>query len=129
MEIKLVVAYMPRDRLERVEQALRRVGVERVDVSKVKGYGEYHDFFSSDWMTDEVKVAVLTRQHKVDAIVSAILEAAHIPVAGAGVVAVLPVDKLYLIRTGKEAAAEEFWPKPTGAAAESPSVDSAHGRS
>ena len=112
MDIKLVVGYMPRDRLEKVEAALRRVGVERIDVSKVKGYGEYHHTESTDWMAEEVKVEVVTRQHKVDAIVRAILDAAHVALPGAGVVAVLPVDKLYLIRTGAEATPEEFWPKP-----------------
>ena len=29
------------------------------------------------------------------------------------VVAVLPVDGLYLVRTRAEATPEEFWPKPT----------------
>lgn len=111
MEIKLIVAYMPRDKLEKVEQALRRVDVERVDVSKVKGYGEYRNFFSADWMTDEVRIELVTRQHKVDAIVAAIMEGAHVAMPGAGVVAVLPVDELYLIRTGAKATPEEFWPK------------------
>jgi nitrogen regulatory protein P-II 1 len=112
MEIKLVAAYMPRDALERVEAALRRVGVERIDVSKVRGYGEYRHIETTDWMTDEVKLEVITRQHKVDAIVRAILDAAQVRLPGAGVVVVLPVDKLYLIRTGAEATPEEFWPKP-----------------
>jgi nitrogen regulatory protein P-II 1 len=111
MEIKLIVAYMPRDRLEKVEQALRRIGVERIDVMKVRGYGEYREISSADWMTDEVKVEVVTRQHKVDAIVRAMLDAVHVALPGAGVIAVLPVDNLYLIRTGAEATPEEFWPK------------------
>ncbi len=41
MNIKLITAIFPRDRLEAVEEKLRRIGVERVDVSKVRGYGEY----------------------------------------------------------------------------------------
>jgi nitrogen regulatory protein P-II 1 len=113
MEIKLIVAFMPRERLELVETKLRQLGVERIDVSKVKGYGEYHDFFSRDWMNDEVRIEVLTRRHKADAVAGAIMEAAHTGLPGDGVVAVLPVDKLFLIRTRAEATPEEFWPKPS----------------
>lgn len=112
MDIKMVVAYMPRDRLEAVEAKLRHVGVERIDVSKVKGYGEYRDIASTDWMSHEVRVEVLTRQHKARVIVDAIMEAAHVGMPGDGVVAILPVDKLFLIRTRAEATPEEFWPKP-----------------
>ena len=53
MDIKLVTAIFPRDRLEAVEEKLRRIGVERVDVSKVRGYGEYRNFYARDWMVDE----------------------------------------------------------------------------
>ena len=112
MEIKLIVAYMPRDKLEGVEEKLKHVSVERIDICRVKGYGEYRDFFSRDWMGDEVRIDILTRQHKVDAIVGAIMDAAHTGVAGDGVVAVLPVEKLFLIRTRAEATSEEFWPRP-----------------
>ena len=45
------------------------------------------------------------------------------PVAGDGVVVVVPIEKLYVIRTRSEATAETFWPrtapqKPESAAAE-----------
>jgi nitrogen regulatory protein PII len=42
------------------------------------------------------------------------MEAAHTGVPGDGVVAILPVDRLFLIRTKEEATAESFWPKPAG---------------
>ena len=56
MDIKLVTAIFPRDRLEAVEEKLRRMGVERVDVSKVRGYGEYRNFYARDWMIDEIRL-------------------------------------------------------------------------
>jgi nitrogen regulatory protein P-II 1 len=111
MEIKQIVAIIRSDRLQHVEESLKNVGVERINVSKVKGYGEYRDFFARDWMVDEVRIEVYTRQHKVQAIASAIMEAAHTGIPGDGIVAVLPVDTLYLIRTKAEATAENFWPK------------------
>ena len=111
MDIKLVVAILRRERLEAVEERLRRTGVERIDIAKVKGYGEYRNLFKSDWTSEEVRVEIFTRQHKVEAITSAILEAAHTGMPGDGIVAVVPVDKLFLVRTKSEATPEDFWPK------------------
>jgi nitrogen regulatory protein P-II 1 len=112
MEIKLILALVRRERLEAVEQKLREVGAERVDVSRVKGYGEYRNFFSSEWMGEEVRFEVFTRQHKAASVVRAIIDGAHTGMPGDGVVAVLPVEELYLVRTRTEVTPEEFWPKP-----------------
>jgi nitrogen regulatory protein P-II 1 len=84
MEIRLIVAIIRSDRLEPVEDRLKKLGVERVNVSKVKGYGEYRDFFARDWMVQEVRIEIFTRQHKVDGIAAAIMEAAHTGIPGDG---------------------------------------------
>lgn len=112
MEIKLIVAVIRSDSLQPVEDKLKEVGVERINVSRVKGYGEYRDFFARDWMTQEVRLEIFTRQHKAEVVANAIMEAAHTGLPGDGVVAILPVDKLFLIRTKAEATSENFWPKP-----------------
>jgi len=111
MNIKLITAIFPRDRLEAVEEKLRRIGVERVDVSKVRGYGEYRNFYARDWMVDEVRLDTFTRADEVAAITSAIMDAAHTGEPGDGIVAVVPIEKFYLIRTRSEATSDEFWPK------------------
>ena len=111
MDINLIIAICRRDRLEQVEQKLRKIGVERVDVSKVRGYGEYHDYFQPDWMVDEVRFDIFTKREEVDAITAAIMEGAHTGATGDGIVAVLPIDKFSLIRTRSEATPDEFWPK------------------
>lgn len=111
MDIKLITAIIRSDRLEPVERKLQEIGVERINVSKVKGYGEYRDFFARDWMVEEVRIDIFTRHNEVDSIAAAIMEAAHTGIPGDGVVAVIPLDKLYLIRTRSEATPEEFWPK------------------
>lgn len=110
MEIKLVVAIIRRDKLEAVEESLKRTGVERMDIANVKGYGEYRNLFKSDWTSEEVRVEIFTRQHKTDLITAAILEAAHTGMPGDGIVGVIPVDRLYLVRTRSEATPENFWP-------------------
>lgn len=111
MDIKHVIATFPRDRLEAVEQRLRQINVERVDVCKVKGYGEYRNFYTRDWMVDEVRLDIFTRHDEVDRVTAAIIEGAHSGSPGDGIVAVVPVEKFYLIRTRGEATPDEFWPK------------------
>lgn len=111
MDIKAVIAFIRREKLEDVERSLREIGVERINVYKVKGYGEYHDFFARDWMVDEVRVDIFTRADEADGVAAAIMNAAHTGLPGDGVVAVVPVEKFYLIRTRAEATPAEFWPR------------------
>jgi len=111
MDIKLIVAIIRRHKLEAVEQKLKETGVERINVTKVKGYGEYHDFFARDWMVEEVRLEIFTRTDEVKTLTEAIMDAAHTGLPGDGVVAVVPVEKFFLIRTRAEATPEEFWPR------------------
>ncbi|MBI4291863.1 MAG: P-II family nitrogen regulator [Betaproteobacteria bacterium] len=110
--VKLIVAIIRADKLDDVEEKLKPMCVERFNVSKVRGYGEYRNFFSRDWVSEEVRIEIFTRQHKVDAVTTAIMEAAHTGIPRDGVVAVVPIDKLYLVRSRSEVTPENFWPKP-----------------
>ena len=111
MNIKLIIAIFPRDKLETVEKKLRTVGVERVDVSKVKGYGEYRNFYARDWMVDEVRLDIFTREDEAELVSEAIMDAAHTGEPGDGIIAVVPIERFLLIRTRCEATPEEFWPR------------------
>ena len=118
MDIKHIIAIFPRDRLEAVEQRLRQINVERIDVSKVKGYGEYRNFYTRDWMVEEVRLDAFTKHDEVDGVTAAIMDGAHSGSPGDGIVVVVPVEKFFLIRTRAEATPDEFWPKDAvGAAA------------
>ena len=111
MNIKLITAIFPRDRLEAVAKKLQVIGVERIDVSNVKGYGEYRNYYARDWMVDEVKLDIFTRIDEVDSITTAIMDGAYTGEPGDGIVAVVPIEKFFLIRTRSEATPDEFWPK------------------
>ncbi len=111
MDIKHIIAMFPRERLESVEEKLREIHIERVDVSRVRGYGEYPNCYTRDWMVDEVRLDIFTRADEIDVVVAAIMDGAHTDAPGAGIVAVVPVEKFFLIRTRAEATPEEFWPK------------------
>ena len=110
MDVRLIVAIFRRDKLEEVESRIRALGVERVNVSKVKGYGEYHNYFTTSGMVDEVRIEIYTKNHEVEAIATAIMDAAHTGLPGDGIVAVLPVEELFLIRTHAKATPDQFWP-------------------
>ncbi|MEO5699331.1 MAG: P-II family nitrogen regulator [Casimicrobiaceae bacterium] len=112
MDIKLIIATFPRENLNAVEEMLRHMNVERVDVCKVRGYGEYRNFYTRDWMVDEARLDIFTRHDEVDGIIAAIMKGAHSDSPGAGVIAVVPVERFLLIRTRTDATPEEFWPKP-----------------
>ena len=114
MDASLIIANFPSDKLKDVEKKLEKLGVERINVCKVKGFGEYHNFFAPNWLTDEVRVEIFTKREEVEAITSAIMDAAHTGAPGDGVVAVIPIERLYLIRTRCEATPENFWPPRPG---------------
>ncbi len=99
MKFRKVTAIIRPERLEAVEECLKRLNVPGVSVTKVKGFGEYADFYRSDWMCNHVRVEVFVGVQQAENIAQAIIDAAHTGVQGDGIVAVLPVESVYHIRT------------------------------
>ena len=107
MALNYVMAIVRADALEAVEQKLIDIGVRGLTVVKVKGLGRHANFFSRDWLTDEVKLEIVADESKVDGITRAIMDAAHTGDPGDGIVTVLPVLTFYRIRTRSEAMPED----------------------
>lgn len=103
MELALVVAVIRGLALENTEQKLREIGVRGITVTKVKGYGHYANFFSRDHVWEEVKIEVFAAQAEAERIASAILDTAHTGSPGDGIVAILPVDRVFSARTRADA--------------------------
>lgn len=99
MEFRKVTAIIQPHTLEKVERALRAVNVPGVSVTKVKGFGEYADFFTSDLMVTHVRVEVFIGRDRADDVARTIMDAAHTGMEGDGIVAILPVETVYHIRT------------------------------
>jgi nitrogen regulatory protein P-II 1 len=99
MEFRNVIAIIRPDRLETVENALQALHVPGVSVTKVKGYGEYTNFYAQDWMVSHVRVEVFIGQHRAQAVAETIMESAHTGMEGDGIVAISPVESVYHIRT------------------------------
>jgi len=107
MGLSYVIAVVRADALEAVEQSLINIGVRGLTVVKVKGLGRHANFFSRDWLSDEVKLEIVTDDNRVAAIRSAIMDAAHSGDPGDGIVSVLPVSSFHRIRTRSEALPED----------------------
>lgn len=98
MRFRKVTAIIRGDALEKVEQRLHELGVPGISVTRVNGYGEYANFYSRDWMTTHARVEIFIPARRADEVAQAIMDAACSGMPGDGIVAVLPVEKLYKIR-------------------------------
>jgi len=101
MEWKRIVAIIRKSTLEKVEERLRQIGVRGITVSPVMGYGEYANLCKNDLLVSNTRIEVFAEATAADAIVAALLETAHSGTEGDGLVAVMPVERLYRIRTGQ----------------------------
>ncbi len=104
----MVIAIIRNDALQQVERRLQGLGVQGISVSGVRGYGEYADFYDREQLTRHLRIEVCTAAHRGDAIAQAVMDAAHSGVAGDGIVAVLPVCKVYRTRGRAEVQPDEL---------------------
>jgi len=102
MNFQKITAIIQPEALERVENKLQELDVPGVSVTKVKGYGEYKDFYTRDWMMSHVKIEVFIDAARAESVAVAIMETAHTGISGDGMVAIMPVESLYHIRTKKK---------------------------
>ncbi len=102
MELRLVVGIIRPGALEPVEEKLQEIGVRGLTVIRGKGYGAYANFFTRDWLVDQVKLEIYVEQDRADSVAQAILDAAHTGSPGDGIVAILPVDRVFSVRTRAE---------------------------
>lgn len=99
MKFRKVTAIIRPERLEAVEECLKKLNAPGVSVTRVKGFGEYANFYEADWLCENVRVEVFVGAGQADEIAMAVMDAAHTGLEGDGIVAVLPVETVYHIRT------------------------------
>jgi nitrogen regulatory protein P-II 1 len=103
-----VTAIVRSDLLEKIERRLQDLRIPGVSVTRVKGYGEYENFFARDWMTEHARIEIFLRHERADEVACAIMDEAHTGGAGDGIVVVLPVESIYRIRTKEVARSDEL---------------------
>jgi nitrogen regulatory protein P-II 1 len=94
--------------LEKVEQRLRDLRVPGISVTRVKGYGEYKNFYTRDLLDEHARIEIFLPADQTDDIARAIVEVARTGYPGDGIVVVLPVESIYHVRTGERVTADEF---------------------
>jgi len=106
--MKLIVAIIRNERLSEVLEALYRAEVRGLTVSRVEGHGgelerveTYRGTTVKMELQDKVRLEIGVSDTFVEATVQAILAAAHTGEVGDGKVFVLPVERVYRIRTGE----------------------------
>jgi nitrogen regulatory protein PII len=98
MSLKFVIAIVAPESVRTVEARLIETGVGGITLTKVKGFGSYKNFFTRDWLSDHVKVEILTDEGRVCDVLDALMEAAGADIPGSGIVAVVPVETMLPLR-------------------------------
>jgi nitrogen regulatory protein P-II 1 len=107
--VKLVVAILRPEKLGDVLESLFRAEVRGLTLQRVQGHGgeteqveTYRGTTVKMELSDKVRLEIGVSDHFVEPTVNAILAAARTGEVGDGKVFVLPVEKVYRIRTGEE---------------------------
>jgi nitrogen regulatory protein P-II 1 len=100
MEFANVTAIIRNEMIQNVELALEKAGIGGFTVTEVKGVGEWEKRFSFfAGPTKHCRIDILIEEKLAEQIAGVIMEAAHTGSVGDGLVAVLPVSKVFRIRT------------------------------
>ena len=107
--MKLIVAVVRPERLGAVKEALFRVGVTGMTLSRVSGHGGEHEIVEHYRgsailleFRDKVRVEMAVSEPFVEPTIKAILSAAHTGQVGDGKIFVQPLERVIRIRTGEE---------------------------
>ena len=107
--MKLVVAILRPEKLSSTLEALFRAEVRGLTLSRVQGHGgetehveTYRGTTVKMGLAEKLRFEIAVSDDFVDAAVEALCEGARTGEVGDGKVFVLPVEKVYRIRTGEE---------------------------
>ena len=107
--MKLVIGIVRPEKANDVLEALYRAEVRGVSMSRVQGHGgeldrveTYRGTTVKMELSEKVRLEIGVSDHFVEPTVRAILSSARTGSVGDGKIFVLPVEKVYRIRTGEE---------------------------
>lgn len=107
--MKMIVAIIRPERLPETLEALFKADVHGLSVSRIQGHGgelerveTYRGTTVKMELVDKIRIEIGVSEGFVEKTVSAIAEAARTGEVGDGKIFVLPVEKVYRIRTGEE---------------------------
>ncbi|MGK0618298.1 P-II family nitrogen regulator [Meiothermus cerbereus] len=107
--MKLIVAIVRSEKLNDVLEALFKAEVRGLSISRVQGHGgeterveTYRGTTVKMELSEKVRLEIGVSDHFVEPAVRAIMEGARTGEVGDGKIFVLPVEKVYRIRTGEQ---------------------------
>jgi nitrogen regulatory protein P-II 1 len=107
--MKLVVAVVRPERLSAVLEELFKAEVQGLTISRVQGHGgerehveTYRGTTVKMELSEKVRLEIGVSNHFVEPTIQAIVRAGRTGSVGDGKIFVLPVEKIYRIRTGEE---------------------------
>ena len=107
--MKMVMAYIRHEAFEPVRTELLTLGFPSLTISEVKGSGRqkgiterYRGAELTNWLRPKVKLECVVASGDVETVVDTILKHARTGSIGDGKVFVLPVEKVYRIRTAEQ---------------------------
>lgn len=107
--MKLVIAIVRPEKLSEALEALYRAEVRGLTISRVDGHGgeterveTYRGTTVKMELSEKVRLDIGVSDHFVDPTVRAILSSARTGAVGDGKIFVVPVEKVYRIRTAEE---------------------------
>jgi nitrogen regulatory protein P-II 1 len=106
--VKKIEAVIKPFKLDEVREALAEIGVSRLPVTEVIGFGRQKGhtelYRGAEYVVDflpKMKVEVVVTGEQASAVVDAIIKAAHTGKIGDGKIFVYPVEQVVRIRTGE----------------------------
>ncbi len=106
--MKLITAVIKPFKLDEVRESLADVGITGLTVTEVKGFGRQKGhtelYRGAEYVVDflpKIKVEVAIQDDQVDAVIDAIVRAAHTGKIGDGKIFVTNLEQVLRIRTGE----------------------------
>jgi len=106
--VKLITAVIKPFKLDEVRESLADVGITGLTVTEVKGFGRQKGhtelYRGAEYVVDflpKIKVEVAIQDEQVDAVIDAIVRAAHTGKIGDGKIFVTTLEQVLRIRTGE----------------------------
>ena len=98
MKYRKVTAIVPLLALEQVEKALLAIGVAGMTITKVRGMGEYRNYYAQDSLTDSCRIEIFAEMSKVKEITHTIASMVGQGMSTDGIIAILPVEEFFHIK-------------------------------
>ena len=95
-----IEATVRKEKFDELYKALESSGIGGMTAMDVRGFGHHRN-----GLQEKVRIDIYADEFQVDAIVEMIRDVAKAGVTGDGKIAILPLEKVYRIRTGEEGAA------------------------